>query len=113
MTAFDMPEWCEAEDWCPITVTAELLGRKWHPVIVHRLLQQPMGFSQLRKQVHDISDKVLSESLDDLCEKDIVKREVISESPKTVEYSLTDRGKSLAPVIEAMKDWGETHTGDF
>lgn len=105
-----MPAWCEAEEWCPITVTAELLGRKWHPVIVHRLLQRTMGFNELKREVHDISDKVLSDSLEDLQEKGIVRKEVINESPKKVRYSLTESGESLEPVIMSMKDWGENNS---
>lgn len=102
-----MPEWCETEEWCPVTVTSELLGRKWHPVIIHRLLQEPMGFNELQREVHSISDKVLSDSLQDLQERGIVRKEVISEKPKKVEYSLTEEGESLEPVIRAMKEWGQ------
>lgn len=104
--AGQMPDWCETEDWCPITVTSELLGRKWHPVIVHRLLQKPMGFNELQREVHSISDKVLSDSLQDLQDREIVSKEVVSRKPKKVKYSLTEEGKSLEPVITAMKDWG-------
>lgn len=64
-----MPDWCETQEWCPVTVTSELLNRKWHSVIVHRLLQRPMGFNELQREVHHISDKVLSDSLKDLQEK--------------------------------------------
>lgn len=105
-----LPEWCEAEDWCPITVTAELLGRKWHPVIIHRLMEEDMGFKDLQRQVHDISDKVLSDSLKDLQEKDIVEKEVLKQSPKEVRYHLTQRGRSLSEVVESMKEWGEKNS---
>jgi DNA-binding HxlR family transcriptional regulator len=108
-----MPEWCEAEDWCPVTITAELMGRKWHPVIVHRLMQKPMGFNELRRETHKISDKVLSDSLEDLQEREIVEKEVINQKPKEVRYSLTGRGESLKPVITAMRDWGQEHADAF
>lgn len=107
MTNQDMPEWCRTQEWCPITVTSELLQRKWHPVIVHRLLQRPMGFNELQREVHHISDKVLSDSLEDLCEKNIVEKDVINENPKSVEYSLTEVGESLRKVIEPMYEWGQ------
>ena len=110
MTMKELPEWCEAENWCPITVTAELLGRKWHPVIVHRLMQKEMGFNELQREVHDISDKVLSDSLKDLQEKDIVEKEVVNEKPKKVNYHLTDRGESLSEVVETMREWGEENS---
>jgi DNA-binding HxlR family transcriptional regulator len=103
----EMAIWCAGEDWCPITSTATLIGKKWHPVIVHRLLEDgPMGFNDLKADVDGISSKVLSDSLEDLEEKQLVDREVISDRPFRVEYSLTERGASLEPVIYAMRDWG-------
>ena len=107
MSKHEMPDWCESQEWCPVTVTSELLSRKWHPVIIHRLLQRPMGFNELQREVHHISDKVLSESLDDLQDKGIVQKEVINERPKEVEYSLTETGLSLEKVIEPMFEWGK------
>ncbi|MFB6299864.1 MAG: winged helix-turn-helix transcriptional regulator [Halobacteriales archaeon] len=105
-----LPVWCAGEDWCPITTTATLIGKKWHPVIVHRLLQNgPLGFNDLKTEVDGISSKVLSDSLEDLEEKTLVDRTIVSEKPFRVQYSLTERGKSLEPVITAMAQWGEEH----
>lgn len=102
--------WCAGKDWCPITTTATLIGKKWHPVIIHRLLENgPLGFNALKEEVDGISSKVLSDSLEDLEEKTLLNREIVSEKPFRVEYSLTDRGKSLDPVITAMADWGQEH----
>lgn len=102
--------WCSGEEWCPITTTAAVIGKKWHPVLVHRLLEHgPSGFNELKENVDGISSKVLSDSLEDLQENGLVDREVISEQPFRVQYSLTERGSSLEPVIDAMADWGETH----
>ena len=102
--------WCAGEDWCPITSTASLIGKKWHPVIVHRLLDNgPLGFNALQEEVGGISSKVLSDTLEDLEEKDIVNREIVNEKPVRVEYSLTAFGESLEPVILAMLDWGEEY----
>ena len=109
-TIEELPVWCAGEEWCPITTTATLIGKKWHPVIVHRLLEHgPMGFNALKEEVDGISSKVLSDSLEDLEEKTLVDRAIISEKPFRVEYSLTERGESLAPVIYAMRDWGMEH----
>ena len=110
----DQPEriavWCAGKDWCPITTTASLIGKKWHPVIVHRLLEAgPLGFNALKEEVDGISSKVLSDSLEDLEEKTLVDRTIVSEKPFRVEYSLTERGASLEPVIEAMAEWGQQH----
>ncbi|AGN00696.1 transcription regulator [Salinarchaeum sp. Harcht-Bsk1] len=110
----DAPErlevWCAGEHWCPVTTTATLIGKKWHPVIVHRLLDAgPSGFSELQNHVDGISSKVLSESLEDLEERSLVDRTVVSEKPFRVEYELTEHGASLEPVIEAMREWGNEH----
>jgi DNA-binding HxlR family transcriptional regulator len=110
----DEPEklavWCAGDDWCPITSTATLIGKKWHPVIVHRLLESgPLGFNALKEEVDGISSKVLSDSLSDLEEADLVDREIVSEKPFRVQYSLTDRGEALRPLIEEMADWGQTY----
>lgn len=102
--------WCAGEEWCPITSTASLIGKKWHPVIVHRLIEHgPLGFNALQEDVDGISSKVLSDTLGDLEEKDIVNREIVSEKPVRVEYSLTEFGESLQPVIFAMRDWGKEY----
>lgn len=105
--------WCAGEEWCPVTTTATLIGRKWHPVVIHRLLEHgPSGFNELKEDVDGISSKVLSESLEDLGEKQLVHREIISEKPVRVQYSLTRHGTSLKPVIDAMSDWGIEHVTD-
>ena len=102
--------WCAGEDWCPVTTTARLVGKKWHPVVIHRLLDEgPSGFSELEDSVDGVSSKVLSEVLDDLESKRLIDREIVSEKPVRTEYSLTDHGESLEPVISAMRDWGKQH----
>ena len=101
--------WCAGEEWCPITATATVLGKKWHPVIIHRLGEEPQGFNDLKRAVDGISSKVLSDSLESLEEHDLVERKIVSEKPFRVRYSLTKRGESLEPVVEAMREWGERH----
>jgi DNA-binding HxlR family transcriptional regulator len=113
MTDEPLEVWCSGEEWCPITATATILGRKWHPVIVHRLLQRgPLGFNALKEAVDGVSSKVLSDSLEDLEEHGLVDRAIVSEKPFRVEYSLTERGRSLEPVIGAMREWGEAHLAE-
>ncbi|WP_276300107.1 winged helix-turn-helix transcriptional regulator [Halorussus lipolyticus] len=105
-----LPIWCAGKEWCPITATATLVGKKWHPVVIHRLLDGgPMGFNELKDDVGGISSKVLSDSLDDLEEKQLVNREIVSEKPVRVNYSLTEQGESLEPLIYEMRDWGMEH----
>ncbi|MGB9963407.1 helix-turn-helix domain-containing protein [Halobacterium sp. CBA1126] len=105
-----LPAWCPGDGWCSITATASLVGKKWHPVIIHRLLHHgPLGFNALQEEVDGISSKVLSESLDDLEEKRVVSRTIVSEKPVRVEYALTELGESLEPVVTALAEWGEQH----
>lgn len=102
--------WCRGEEWCAVTCAMEAIGNKWHPVIVDRLLaREPRRFNELQRAAGDVTNKVLSESLEDLAEQGIVDRTVVAEKPVAVEYELTDRGRALAPVIEALREWGRTH----
>jgi DNA-binding HxlR family transcriptional regulator len=103
-----IPVSCAGEDWCPLTATANILSKKWHPVIINELLEsESMGFNELKDQVGGISSKVLSESLGDLEDKQVVNREVISEKPFRVKYTLTDIGKDLEPILDDMQSWGK------
>jgi len=109
----ELPVWCKGKEWCPITATAKLIGKKWHPVIIHRLLEkQPLGFNALKEEVDGVSSKVLSESLEDLQGKGLVEREVVSEKPVRVEYCLTESGRKLEPVIMEMAKWGKTELAE-
>jgi DNA-binding HxlR family transcriptional regulator len=103
-----IPVSCAGEDWCPLTATANILSKKWHPVIINELLEsESMGFNELKDRVGGISSKVLSESLGDLEDKQVVNREVISEKPFRVKYTLTDIGKDLEPILNDMQSWGK------
>ena len=105
--------WCADDEWCSVACTAHLVGRKWHPVIVDRLLDRgPLGFNALEREIGGISSTVLSDSLEDLEEKGLVDRDIVSEKPFRVEYSLTEQGASLEPVIAAMDEWGDEYLGD-
>lgn len=104
-----IPAWCEGEDWCATTAAANMIGKKWHPVILHRLLEDHMGFNDLKNSIPGITSKVLSESLDDLREKKLVKKEIVSEQPKTVKYCLTDEGEDLKPVLKELQNWAENN----
>lgn len=98
------------DEWCAITYIAEVLRNKWHPMIVHRLLQNgPFGFNALKDEVDEISGTALSNNLDDLEGNGIVDRSIMSEKPVRVKYSVTERGDSLGPVIDAMAEWGQEY----
>lgn len=105
-----LPAWCPGDEWCPITATSAIVGRKWHPVIIHRLLKHgSLGFSDLEERMDGVSGKVLSESLEDLEEKHLVERTVLDDRPVRVEYSLTKHGEGLEPVIKDMLEWGREY----
>ena len=105
-----LASWCADEEWCEITCAAEILGKKWHPVIVHRLLERgPLGFNALQDAIGGISSNVLSNSLEGLEDDGVVDRDIVSEKPFRVEYSLTEQGEALAPVIDAMSEWGREY----
>jgi len=90
----------------------EIVGRKWHPVVLHYLLTDgSLSFSTLKKRVDGISSKMLSTSLSDLEDRGLVTRDVLSEQPVRVEYTLTDRGESLEPLITEMVHWASEHEG--
>jgi DNA-binding HxlR family transcriptional regulator len=90
---------------------ANLLGRKWHLVILHQLLTEgAMGFGELKGEIDHISSKVLSDSLDRLeTEHELVERHIVSEKPVRVEYAVTDRGRDFAPIVTRIHEWGVEH----
>jgi len=92
---------------CPVVSTLGLISGKWKPMVIHVLIEQPMRFGKLKNIMSPISQKVLTEQLRELESTHIVQRDVIDEKVLNVTYSLTDYGKSLAPVLEALYLWGE------
>ena len=84
----------------------DLLGRKWHLRIVYYLLDDgPMGFSDLKGELSGVSSKMLSESLSSLQERELVVRDIVSDQPVRVTYSLTERGAALAPLVDDIIRW--------
>ena len=102
-----LPVWSAQEDWCAVTTGMDVIGYKWHPVIIDRLLKHEcLRFNELSREIGGaITNKVLSSSLEDLEEKDLVERSVINDKPVEVEYALTERGRSLKPVIDSLETW--------
>jgi DNA-binding HxlR family transcriptional regulator len=94
---------------CPVATTVNLIGSKWKLLIIRNLLASPSRFNELQKSLDGISQKVLTESLRAMENDGLVVRTVYPEVPPKVEYELTDLGKSLAPVLDSMKEWGENY----
>jgi DNA-binding HxlR family transcriptional regulator len=91
---------------CPVTAMLELIGGKWKPVILYCLRSDTRRFGELAARIPQISRKVLTEQLKELEQDGLVVREQFNEIPPRVEYSLTERGKSLSPVLNEMENWG-------
>lgn len=91
---------------CPVETTLLLIGDKWKVLILRDLLPGTKRFGELKRSIGNVSQKVLTAQLRDMEEKGLVFREVFAEVPPRVEYSLTELGHSLKPVLDAMSDWG-------
>ena len=92
---------------CPVETTLMLIGDKWKVLILRDLMPGTKRFGELKKSIGSVSQKVLTAQLRDLEEKGLVSRKVSAEVPPRVEYSLTELGKSLSPILDAMREWGE------
>ncbi len=91
---------------CAMDVTMDYIGGKWKTVVLWYLRDKTMRFGELKKQIPEITEKMLSLQLKDLEQDGLVKREVYPEVPLRVEYSLTEFGLTLVPVLESIAKWG-------
>lgn len=92
---------------CPVATTVQLIGNKWKLLILRNLLDRPWRFNELRKSLDGISQKVLTESLRSMENDGIIIRTIYAEVPPRVEYSLSELGNTLRPILDAMQVWGE------
>ena len=97
------------EDWpaCPVETTLTLIGDKWKVLILRDLLSGTKRFGELKKSIGSVSQKVLTAQLRDMEANGLLRRKVYAEVPPRVEYSLTELGQSLKPILDAMQNWGE------
>ena len=91
---------------CPVETTLTLISDKWKVLILRDLLDGTKRFGELKKSVGGVSQKVLTAQLRDMEDSGLVSRKVYAEVPPRVEYSLTDLGRSLQPILDAMRNWG-------
>jgi DNA-binding HxlR family transcriptional regulator len=91
---------------CPMVAAINVIGGKWKPVVLHMLSEETMRFGELKKNIPPISQKMLTQQLRELELDGIVKRTVYAEVPPRVEYSLTERGATLKPILEDLYQWG-------
>ena len=94
---------------CPVETTLTLIGDKWKVLILRDLLPGTKRFGELKKSIGNVSQKVLTAQLRDMESSGLLTRTVYAEVPPRVEYSLTDLGKSLKPILDAMWNWGEEY----
>lgn len=94
---------------CPVETTLLLIGNKWVVLILRDLFTGTKRFGELKKSLSSISQKVLTAQLRDMEAKGIVHREVYPQVPPKVEYSLTELGWSLKPIVDSMYTWGEQY----
>ena len=94
---------------CPVETTLTLIGDKWKVLILRDLMPGTKRFGEPKKSIGTVSQKVLTAQLRDMEANGLVHREVYAEVPPRVEYSLTELGQSLKPILDAMWDWGEDY----
>lgn len=93
---------------CCTSVTMGIIGGKWKTVILFHLIKGPLRYNELRKAILGVTERTLSLQLQQLQEDDVVKRKVYTTKPPLkVEYSLTDFGKTLIPLLESIVEWGD------
>lgn len=91
---------------CPVETTLQLISNRWQVLIIRDLLEGTKRFGELKKSVSGISQKVLTSALRSMEENGLLTRKIFPEVPPHVEYTLTETGLSLKPVLRAMADWG-------
>jgi DNA-binding HxlR family transcriptional regulator len=94
---------------CPVEVTLEMVGGKWKGVILYHLLSSTIRFNEFRRIMPSITQRMLTKQLRELETNNLVSRTIYPEVPPRVEYAITDYGRSLTPVIEALQAWGLEH----
>ncbi|PCI04815.1 MAG: MarR family transcriptional regulator [Flavobacteriaceae bacterium] len=96
-------------DYCGIRCTMEVIGGKWTLRIVSSLLENPLRFSEIKKEIPEISEKMLGRTLKHLEYHKLIIKNVLSKKPLKTEYSLTDYGQTTIPIIEILNNWGKQH----
>ncbi len=96
----------EQKNHCPVAATLELIGGKYKALILWHLAEKKLRFSELRNHIQNATPKMLTQQLRELESQQLIHREVYPVIPPKVEYSLTETGRSLMPILVAMRDWG-------
>ena len=97
---------------CPVEVTLSAIGGKWKALILHHVIAKPRRFNELRRLMPAVTQRMLTQHLRELEADGILHREVRAQVPPHVEYSLTTRGRTLVPILDAMAQWGQANSAD-
>lgn len=106
LTKEELPE-------CPVATTVQLIGNKWKLLILRNLMGKTQRFTDFIKTIPGISKKVLTDNLRALENDGIINREVFAEVPPRVEYSLSELGQTLKPILDAMWEWGNEYKNNL
>ncbi|MCK9631586.1 MAG: helix-turn-helix transcriptional regulator [Methanoregula sp.] len=96
---------------CPVEAALDVIGGKWKPLILWALGNNVLRFNELQKGLPGVNTKMLTKQLRELEEDGIITRKVYAEVPPRVEYTITDFGKTLIPILQALCDWGAEYLG--
>lgn len=94
---------------CPVEATLQVIGGKWKGVILYHLLSRTFRFNELRRAMPDITQRMLTKQLRELESDHLISRKIYPEIPPRVEYSITDYGRTLQPIMTALQEWGANH----
>ena len=95
---------------CPVETTARIVGGRWKAAVLEQLFQGTKRFSELKRGITGITQRTLAQQLRDLKRTGIIERTVYPDTPPRVSYAITPLGKSLSPLLEAMCQWGKSHS---
>ena len=107
-----MPKWNPYAAACPTRLVLDRIADKWAVLVLGLLGDGPLRFNELRRRIEGLSQKMLSQSLKSLERDGLVHRKAIATVPVTVEYSITDLGRTLTATVDALRLWAETHIED-
>lgn len=96
---------------CSVEAAIGLIDGKWKSVILFHLMERTMRFNEIRRQIPNVTQRMLTNQLRELEEDGLISRKVYAQVPPKVEYSLSDLGRSMQPVLLALKAWGDDHIG--
>ncbi|MFA4877194.1 MAG: helix-turn-helix domain-containing protein [Methanoregula sp.] len=96
---------------CTVEAALDVIGGKWKPIILWHLRENVLRFNELQKGLPGVNSKMLTKQLRELEEDGVIRRKVYAEVPPRVEYTITDFGKTVLPILEALCDWGARYLG--